>query len=123
MSTTIAALVPMRHNSERVKGKNYRTLGGKPLYHHVVENLLACPQITQVVIDTDSPTITEDAATHFPTGRGNVSFCESSWRAVNHPGEMWCSGSVWIGAHWRRSHFQEPALPGGWNSSSRRERR
>jgi CMP-N-acetylneuraminic acid synthetase len=31
-----------------------------------VKNLLACPLISQVVIDTDSPTIQEDAARHFP---------------------------------------------------------
>ena len=31
----------MRHTSERVKGKNYRELGGRPLYHHVVGTLVA----------------------------------------------------------------------------------
>lgn len=56
----IVAFVPMRHSSERVKGKNYRPLGGKPLFHHVVDSLLACDHITEVVIDTDSPLITED---------------------------------------------------------------
>jgi hypothetical protein len=34
--TGTLAIVPMRHNSERVPGKNYRPLGGIPLYHHVV---------------------------------------------------------------------------------------
>ncbi len=62
----IAAIVPMRHSSERVKGKNYRDFAGKPLYHHVVGSLLACKSITEVVIDTDSPVILEDAAKHFP---------------------------------------------------------
>jgi CMP-N-acetylneuraminic acid synthetase len=59
----------MRHSSERVKGKNYRDFGGKPLYHHIVGSLLACPSIQQVVIDTDSPFILEDAAKHFPAVR------------------------------------------------------
>lgn len=63
----IAAIVPMRHSSERVKGKNYRDFAGKPLYRHVIESLLACDAITEVVIDTDSPVILEDAAKHFPT--------------------------------------------------------
>jgi len=66
-SPSIAAFVPMRHDSERVRGKNYRPLGGKPLYHHIIETLLACDLITQVVIDTDSDFIMEDAAAHFPT--------------------------------------------------------
>ena len=63
---TIAAIVPMRHSSERVPGKNYRDFAGKPLYRHIIENLLACTSIRQVVIDTDSPVILEDAAKHFP---------------------------------------------------------
>jgi len=62
----IAAIVPMRHTSERVPGKNYRNFDGKPLYHYVIESLLACKAITQVVIDTDSPVILEDAAANFP---------------------------------------------------------
>jgi len=56
----------MRHNSERVPGKNYRPLGGVPLYRHVVGALLATPSVTEVVIDTDSDTIWEDAAEAFP---------------------------------------------------------
>lgn len=66
MSHKIAALVPMRHNSERVPGKNYRDFAGKPLYHRVINALLACDAISEVVIDTDSPNILEDAAKHFP---------------------------------------------------------
>ena len=62
----IAALVPMRHNSVRVPGKNYRDFAGKPLYHHVIEALLACEDISEVVIDTDSPIILKDAAEQFP---------------------------------------------------------
>jgi len=62
MSQTIVAFVPMRHSSERVKGKNYRMLGGQPLYHHVVRALLDVAAITEIVIDTDSPLITEDVA-------------------------------------------------------------
>lgn len=63
----ICAIVPMRHSSERVPGKNYRNFGGKPLYHHVVETLLACNYIDKVVIDTDSPFILKDASQHFPS--------------------------------------------------------
>ncbi len=68
MSTTtrIVALVPMRHGSERVPGKNYRPFGGKPLYHHVVSSLLACEGIDEVVIDTDSPNVRDDARVAFP---------------------------------------------------------
>lgn len=67
--TTIAAIVPMRHDSERVRGKNYRPLGGRPLFHHIVESLLAVPAISSVVIDTDSDRIKDDTRQRFPTVR------------------------------------------------------
>jgi len=62
----IVAIVPMRHDSERVRGKNYRSFGGRPLFHHIVSALLACPAISETVIDTDSPIIVEDARRAFP---------------------------------------------------------
>jgi CMP-N-acetylneuraminic acid synthetase len=65
----IAALVPMRHRSERVAGKNYRPFAGRPLYHAIISSLCACPLVGEIVIDTDSPTIMEDAARHFPEVR------------------------------------------------------
>lgn len=63
---TIAAIVPMRHHSERLPGKNYRLLNGKPLYQYIVQSLLACNRISKILIDTDSPLILEDAQKHFP---------------------------------------------------------
>jgi len=68
-ASSIVALVPMRHHSERVPGKNYRLLAGKPLYAHILESLLACPEIQQVVVDTDSPVIMEGIASHFAAVR------------------------------------------------------
>lgn len=65
----VAALVPMRHESERVPGKNYRRLGAAPLYHHVIRCLLAVTGVDEVVIDTDSPLIREDAGRAFPAVR------------------------------------------------------
>ena len=62
----IVALVPMRHHSVRVPGKNYRLIAGKPLYQHILETLLACPEITTVVVDTDSPVIVEGVRASFP---------------------------------------------------------
>lgn len=67
MNERVVAIVPMRHESERVPGKNYRELGGRPLFHHVIETLLASPRIAETVIDTDSPLIREDAARAFPS--------------------------------------------------------
>jgi len=69
MPQKVTALLPMRQGSERVPGKNYRSFAGRPLYHHVVESLLASPLVSEVVIDTDSPFIMRDAAEHFPRVR------------------------------------------------------
>jgi CMP-N-acetylneuraminic acid synthetase len=64
--TRIVALVPMRHHSQRVPGKNYRLLAGKPLFHHILETLLSVPEIDQVVVDTDSEPIMAGVREHFP---------------------------------------------------------
>jgi CMP-N-acetylneuraminic acid synthetase len=61
----IVALVPMRHHSERVPGKNYRRFAGLPLFSYIVRSLLACPEIDEVVIDTDSDVIAEDVAENY----------------------------------------------------------
>ena len=65
----IVALVPMRHHSVRVPGKNYRLLAGRPLYQHILETLLSCPEVSQVVVDTDSPVVMEGVGKAFPQVR------------------------------------------------------
>jgi len=67
--TKLAALVPMRHHSQRVPGKNYRPLAGKPLYQHIIETLLAVPEISTVVVDTDSEPILDGLRRDFPQVR------------------------------------------------------
>lgn len=66
MTARVTAIVPMRHSSERVKGKNYRDFGGKPLFRHVVDALLDSKRVGSIVIDTDSPVITEYVAEQLP---------------------------------------------------------
>lgn len=63
----IAALVPMRHHSQRVPGKNFRPLAGKPLFHHIIGTLLSCAEVSQVVVDTDSQPVIEGLRLSFPT--------------------------------------------------------
>ena len=62
----IVALVPMRHHSQRVPGKNYRPLAGKPLYQHIIETLLAVPEIHEIVVDTDSDPVLDGLQRNFP---------------------------------------------------------
>jgi CMP-N-acetylneuraminic acid synthetase len=63
----IAALVPMRHHSQRVPGKNYRPLAGKPLFQHILETLQAVPEIDAVMVDTDSEPVMDGVQRLFPT--------------------------------------------------------
>ena len=62
----IAALVPMRHHSQRVPGKNYRPLAGKPLFQHILETLQAVPEIDTVMVDTDSEPVMDGVQRLFP---------------------------------------------------------
>lgn len=62
----IAALVPMRHHSQRVPGKNFRSLAGKPLFQHIISSLLSVPEINMVVVDTDSKQIIDGLTRDFP---------------------------------------------------------
>ncbi len=67
--TRIVALVPMRHHSQRVPGKNYRPLAGKPLYQYIIETLLAVPQIDEILVDTDSPPVMDGLRADYPQVR------------------------------------------------------
>jgi CMP-N-acetylneuraminic acid synthetase len=62
----IVALVPMRHHSQRVPGKNYRLIAGKPLYFHIIHSLQNVPELSAILVDTDSDMIMEGLASNFP---------------------------------------------------------
>ena len=56
----VAALLPMKANSERVKGKNFRDFGGKPLYRWMLDTLLGIAEIDIIIINTDARAILEN---------------------------------------------------------------
>ena len=62
----LAALVPMRHHSQRVPEKNFRILAGKPLFHHILLTLQEVPELDAIYVDTDSPVIAEGIGEFFP---------------------------------------------------------
>lgn len=65
----LVALIPMRHHSQRVPGKNYRLLAGKPLFYHILETLAAVPEIDEIVVDTDSEPVMDGLHSNFPAVR------------------------------------------------------
>ena len=50
----VVALMPMKANSERVRGKNFRDFGGKPLFYWMLDTLKSVVEIDTVVINTDA---------------------------------------------------------------------
>jgi CMP-N-acetylneuraminic acid synthetase len=66
LSSRLVALVPMRHYSKRVSGKNYRDFAGRPLYERILGTLQSCSEIDSIVVDTDSPTIKDGLENDFP---------------------------------------------------------
>lgn len=56
----------MRHHSQRVPGKNYRPLAGKPLFHHILDTLQAVPEISRIAVDTDSEPVMQGLREHYP---------------------------------------------------------
>jgi len=62
----VVALVPMRHDSERVPGKNRRLLGGLPLFHHILRTLERAQSVGWIVVDSDSSEIEAALARDFP---------------------------------------------------------
>ena len=49
----IVAIIPIKKKSERVVGKNFRLIGGKPLYQHLLDRLIDC-NFDKIYIDSDS---------------------------------------------------------------------
>jgi N-acylneuraminate cytidylyltransferase len=54
----IVAIIPIKSNSERVPGKNFRLVNGKPLYSYMIEKAIQC-NFDAVYVDTDSHEITQ----------------------------------------------------------------
>jgi len=61
----IKALVPMKGHSERVPSKNIRLIEGRPLFHWILESLSKSQYIDEIIINTDSDEIADNACTNF----------------------------------------------------------
>lgn len=48
-------IIPIKKNSNRVKGKNFRLFGEIPLYQVILNTIAECPEVTEICIDTDCP--------------------------------------------------------------------
>jgi CMP-N-acetylneuraminic acid synthetase len=57
MKQKVVALLPMKANSTRVPGKNFKDFCGKPLFKWILDALLTVDEIDQVIINTDAKEI------------------------------------------------------------------
>ncbi len=57
----VACFIPIKANSERVPGKNFRVLNGRKLYEYVIENAINAKVFDDIFIDTNSDEIKEYA--------------------------------------------------------------
>lgn len=53
------AVIPFKENSERVPGKNFKNLGGKPLYQHIIQKALKS-NLEKIFICTNSESAKEE---------------------------------------------------------------
>ena len=57
----VAAFIPIKSNSERVKGKNFKVLAGKKLYEYIIEHAIEANVFDCIYVDTNSEEIEQYA--------------------------------------------------------------
>ena len=51
---SVCALIIIKRNSQRVPGKNFRHLAGRPLFRHILDTLESTQSVDRVLINTDA---------------------------------------------------------------------
>lgn len=54
-----ACFIPIKSNSERVKGKNFKLLNGKELYKYIIEKAISSNVFDDIYVDTNSKNVKE----------------------------------------------------------------
>lgn len=49
--------IPIKENSQRLKFKNFRKIGNKPLFKHTIDKVIKIKDFDKVIVDTDSEKI------------------------------------------------------------------
>lgn len=65
-ANSLTAFVAAKGHSSRVPRKNMRDFDGAPLFHRILQTLLAADRVGQVVLDSDSDEILESCAAAMP---------------------------------------------------------
>lgn len=75
---SVAAIIPMKENSQRVPNKNLRLMCGKPLFYWIIYELTHCVHVSDIYVDTDSKEIEKAVRAYF----NNIKF-------INRPKALW----------------------------------
>lgn len=65
MKQKVIALLPMKGNSERVPKKNLKIFNGVPLYRIILDKLLNCNHIDEIIVNTDCPNIIQNIKNNY----------------------------------------------------------
>jgi N-acylneuraminate cytidylyltransferase len=65
-SGRLAAILPMRGQSERVPRKNVRSFNGRPLWSWILETLFKARSVDEVWVDSDSEELLEQVRQSYP---------------------------------------------------------
>lgn len=64
MLNRCVAIIPIKSNSQRVMGKNFRLLGGRPLFEHILDHAREAGCFDAIFVDTDSSLVKTYAQEH-----------------------------------------------------------
>ena len=88
----VTAIVPVRAGSVRIKDKNIQPFNGTTLLEHKLEMLKKVPEITRIVVSSDSEYMLSLAEKHgVDTHRRPIEFCDEKTRTFGDTVELICS--------------------------------
>lgn len=76
----ICAILPIKHKSTRVPGKNYRDFNGQPLFMIILNTLIECNIFHKIIVDTNSDIVKEKIINDYS---------DKNIILYNRPEELW----------------------------------
>ncbi len=66
---TISAIIPIKYNSSRIPGKNFKIMNDKPLFYYIINTLLECNIIENIILNIDDDSIKTKILEHFSSNK------------------------------------------------------
>ena len=65
----ITAIIPIKHHSSRIPGKNFKLMNGKPLFYYIINTLLECESIESIILNIDNDITKDEIIKYFSSDR------------------------------------------------------